>query len=406
MSAFLEKQLLYDLFQAYFDARKNKRNTINALAFEIDYERKLFELYEEIKNRKYKIGPSICFVIKEPTLREVFAANFRDRIVHHLVYNYISPFFERLFINDNYSCRIRKGTSYGIKRLDHFIRSCSRNYTRDCYILKLDIKGYFVSIDRLILDQKVKRVLSHYKNIINFDLDLVLYLLEKIIFNDPTQNCILKGKKENWESLPQDKSLFFTEKGKGLPIGNLTSQLFGNVYLNDFDHFVKYKLGIKYYSRYVDDFVIVHPDKEYLKSIIPQLRGYLKSNLYLEIHPKKIYLQHFSKGVNFLGVVIKPYRLYISNRIKGNFYQKVQYWNNFFAERWYKIIGEEIKQFLFSMNSYLGIMKYYNTYKLRKKILTQNLSVYFRNYIYSLNAYSLLKEIKQMGLEKKKYHNK
>jgi hypothetical protein len=374
-----DKQLLYDLFQAYFDARKNKRDTVNALNFEIDYERNLFKIYEKIKNRKYEINPSICFIIFKPVQKEVFAADFRDRIVHHLVYNYINQFFERLFINDNYNCRIGKGTSYGIKRLNHFIRSCSKNYSQDCYILKLDIKGYFMSIDRSILYQKVKRVLFRYKNIINFDLDLVLYLLEEIIFNDPTQNCILKGKKEDWKSLPQDKSLFFSKKGKGLPIGNLTSQLFGNVYLNDFDHFIKYKLGIKYYGRYVDDFVIVHPDKEYLKS-----------NFSLEIHPKKIYLQHFSKGVNFLGVIIKPHRTYIRNRIKGNFYKKIEYWNNFLLENQYKLTEEEIGLFLNSMNSYLEIMKHYNTYKLRKKSLTKNLLSHFDDYIYIENDYAKL----------------
>ena len=285
-----ENQLLEDLFQAYFDARKNKRSIINALSFEIDYERKIFDLYKEIRDKKYEIGPSICFVVKEPTLREIFAADFRDRIIHHLLYNYISPFFERLFINDSYSCRKKKGTLYGIKRVDHFIRSCSKNYAQDCYILKLDIKSYFMSIDHLILFQKVKETLFRYKDIINFDLDFVLGLLEKVIFNDPTKNCIIKGSKDDWKNLPKDKSLFFVSKNKGLPIGNLTSQLFGNIYLNDFDHFIKCKLKIKYYGRYVDDFVIVHSDKEYLKAIIPQLREYLKSNLSLDLHPKKIYL--------------------------------------------------------------------------------------------------------------------
>jgi len=393
MNTFYDKQLLYDLFQAYYDARKNKRNTINALAFEIDYERKLFELYEEIKNGKYEIGPSICFVIKEPTLREVFAADFRDRIVHHLIYNYISPIFERLFIYDSYSCRERKGTSGGIKRLDHFIRSCSQNYSHDCHILKIDIKGYFMSIDRSILYQKIEKILQRFKNSVNFDIDLVLQLIREVVFHDPTQNCVIRGRKDNWKELPKSKSLFFVGKNRGLPIGNLTSQLFGNVYLNDFDHFIKYHLGIKYYGRYVDDIVIVHEDKEFLKSIIPVLRKYLQSQLSLELHPDKVYLQHFSKGVNFLGTAIKPYRIYIRNRIKGNFWRKVQYWNKLLAEKRGQLIKEDIKQFLSSINSYLGIMKHYNTYKLRKKILTQNLSAHFRNYLYISGDYGKIAKI-------------
>lgn len=384
------KQLLYDLFRAYFDARKNKRNTINALSFEIDFERKLFELYREIKERRYKIRPSICFVIKEPMLREVFAADFRDRVVHHLIYNYISPFFERLFINDSYSCRVGKGTSYGIKRLDHFIRSCSRNYTRDCYILKLDIKGYFMSIDRSVLYQKIEKTLDRFRKMADFDIDLILYLIRRVIFHDSTKNCTIKGTRDNWKDLPKSKSLFCAGENKGLPIGNLTSQLFGNVYLNEFDYFIKHKLDCKYYGRYVDDLVIVHKDKEYLKSIIPLLKEYLQSNLFLELHSKKIYLQHFSKGVNFLGIVIKPYRIYIRNHIKGNFYQKIQYWNNLLIEKQCVLAKEDVKQFLSSVNSYLGIMKHYNTHKLRKKMLDQNLSTHFRNYVYISDDYGKL----------------
>jgi len=392
MNTFSDKQLLYDLFQAYYDARKNKRNTINALNFEIDYERKLFQLYEEIKNRTYKVGPSICFVIFKPVQREVFAADFRDRIVHHLICNYIGPIFERLFIYDSYSCREGKGTSCGIKRLDHFIRSCSQNYSQDCYILKIDIKGYFMSMDRSILYQKIEKTLQRFSNTVDFDTDLVLWLVRRVVFNDPTKNCFIRGKKENWQGLPENKSLFCAGKNKGLPIGNLTSQLFGNVYLNDFDYFSKHYLGIKYYGRYVDDIVIAHQDKEYLKSIVPRLRRYLRNELSLEFHRDKTYLQCFSMGVNFLGVVIKPYRIYIRNRIKGNFYQKIQYWNNLFMEKQALPAKEVIRQFLSSANSYLGIMKHYNTYKLRKKMLTQNLSAHFWNYFHILDNYGKLKK--------------
>jgi len=330
---FVGRQLLYDLFQAYYDARKNKRNTINALAFEIDYERKLFELYGDIKSGKYEIGPSICFIIFKPVQREVFAADFRDRIVHHFIYNYISPIFERLFIYDSYSCRMGKGTSRGIKRMNHFICSCSKNYSRPCHILKIDIKGYFMSIDRTILYKKIEKTLRRLKNKANFDIDFMLGLIRKVVFHDPKKNCIIKGRKSNWKGLPKNKSLFFADKNKGLPIGNLTSQLFGNVYLNDFDIFIKHLLRAKYYGRYVDDIVVVHQDREYLKSIIPFMEKYLRNNLFLELHPKKIYLQHFSKGVRFLGTVIKPYRIYIQNRVKGNFYQKIRYWNNLVTEK-------------------------------------------------------------------------
>lgn len=381
------KKLLYDLFQAYYDARRNKRSTINALEFELYYERKLFELYEEIKNRKYEISRSICFISFGLVQREIFAGDFRDRIVHHLIYNYISPIFERLFINDSYSCRTGKGTSYGIKRLAHFIRSCSRNYTQDCFVLKLDIKGYFMAMERSILYERVEKTLNCFREAVDFDVDLVLYLIRKVIFHDPTKHCIIKGTKEDWIGLPKSKSLFFAEENRGLPIGNLTSQLFGNIYLNDFDHFIKCKLRCRYYGRYVDDFVIVHRDLEYLKSIIPILKEYLQAHLLLEIHSKKIYLQHYSKGVDFLGVVIKPQRTYIRNRTKGNFYKKIQYWNNLLMQKQGKLSEEDLKRFLCSMNSYLGIMKHYQTYTIRKQMIKNRLSAGWRNLVLVKGGY-------------------
>jgi retron-type reverse transcriptase len=191
-------KITLDLFQAYFDARKNKRNTINALAFEKHLEANLFALANEIIERNYTPKPSICFIVDKPVKREIFAADFRDRVIHHFIYNYISPIFEKSFINDSYSCRKGKGTHYGIKRIDHFIRSCSQNYSKDCYILKLDIKGYFMAMSKSLLYQKVKNELIGTKNKLSFDLELVLYLIEKTIFNDPKENCIIKGTKEDW----------------------------------------------------------------------------------------------------------------------------------------------------------------------------------------------------------------
>jgi hypothetical protein len=382
------KNLLYDLFQAYYDARKNKRFTTNALSFEIDYESKLFLLYKELINETYKIGQSICFISFKPVKREIFAADFRDRIVHHLVYNYISPIFEKLFLNDIYSCRVGKGTSYGIKRVNHFIRSCSLNYKKDCYILKLDINGYFMSIDKHILYKKVEQNIKNYQKNDNFNNNFILRLIHKIIFNNPVKNCIIKGKREYWKGLPKSKSLFYSGENKGLPIGNLTSQLFANVYLNDFDHFVKYKLGCKYYGRYVDDIVIVHNDKEYLKSIISIIEKYLSKELLLKLHPKKIYLQHFSKGVSFLGTIIKPYRIYINNKTKGNFYKKIQFFKiQKEKENIYKLKDKRLN-FLSSINSYLGAMKNYNTYRLRKKMLMKNLLPNFYPCVYTFGSYN------------------
>jgi len=166
----------------------------------------------------------------------------------------------------------------------------------------------------------------------------------------------------------------------GLPIGNLTSQLFGNVYLNEFDHFIKRDLKIKYYGRYVDDLILIHPDKAYLQYCITEIRYYLKKELQLILHPDKIYLQHYSKGVKYLGTVIKPHRIYIANRSKGNFYTAITKHNK--VVRDHKPTKEEMTAFQSSMNSYLGLMKHYKTYRLRKTFIYNILSAWWLNRFY------------------------
>ncbi len=369
---------LWELFDAYYSCRSNKRNTINALAFELDYESNLIALYNIINSGDYYPSKSITFIVNKPVTREIFAAGFRDRVVHHWLIAKLNPLFEQQFINDSYACRIGKGTHFGVKRLDGFIKSCSKNYTTDCYILKLDIQGFFMHINRTILYEKLHDFVKLYYK--ENDKSLVLDLCQKIIFNDPKKNCIIKGNKSNWNDLPHNKSLFHSPKDCGLPIGNLTSQVFANFYMNAFDHFIKKELGIKYYGRYVDDFVIVHQDKDYLKSLLPVITNFLQSHLQLTLHPKKIYLQHYSKGVQFLGTVIKPNRIYIANRTKGNFYAAIQKQNAVVQNK--KPNRAEQHQFLSSMNSYLGIMKHYKTYRLRKKMLFKNLSGWWWNQAY------------------------
>jgi retron-type reverse transcriptase len=186
---------LEELFDAYFNCRSNKRNTANAIAFEVDYESNLVKLVEEINNGSYQIGRSIAFIVNKPVKREIFAANFRDRVVHHLIFNKLNPLFEKKFIHDSYSCRVGKGTHFGIQRINKFIRQCSANYTKDCYILKLDLQGFFMSINKNILFEKLEHFIQQkYKAP---DKELIIELCRKVIFNDPTQNCTIKGKRSN-----------------------------------------------------------------------------------------------------------------------------------------------------------------------------------------------------------------
>jgi len=180
--------------------------------------------------------------------------------------------------------------------------------------------------------------------------------------------------------LPETKSLFHSKPNCGLPIGNLTSQVFANFYMDSFDHYIKHDLKIRYYGRYVDDFVIVHESKEYLKTLIPNLSVFLQTYLQATVHPKKIYLQHYSKGVKFLGTVILPNRIYIANRTKSNFYEAIEKQNEIVSQ--HKPTKENQAAFLSSMNSYLGIMKHFRTYNQRKRMLFKNLSGWWWNYVY------------------------
>jgi len=315
--------LLTDLFTAYYCARKNKRNTTSQIRFERSLSDNLMRLYEDIVSGRYRVGRSMCFVIRDPVLREVFAASFRDRIVHHLLYNWLMPIFEPTFIYDSYSCREGKGTLFGIERLEHHTRSCSDNYRRECYILKLDVEGYFMNINRQRLYDTIESRLLKYssKHSLPFDLPLALRLLSLVIFNEPTKGCYRKGSIRDWDELPRSKSLFYASEGCGLPIGNLTSQLFSNIYLSALDHYIKRELKCKHYGRYVDDFCIVGNSSQELLSLIPLIRNFLSSCLGLNLHPRKINLTHVNKGVRFLGAVVKPYQRYIYpkclSRLKG-----------------------------------------------------------------------------------------
>jgi hypothetical protein len=176
--------------------------------------------------------------------------------------------------------------------------------------------------------------------------------------------------------------LFYAPAGKGFPIGNLTSQLFGNIYLNELDHFIKKDICINYYGRYVDDFVLVHPDKQYLLQCRNTIQQFLKEKLTLNLHPRKFYLQHFTKGVPFLGVFIKPFRLYIGKRAKYNFFDRVEKWNSLVEDRKGELKTENLELFRAQVNSYLGICSHYSTYKLRRKMIANKLDRYFEKYFY------------------------
>lgn len=220
-------------------------------------------------------------------MREIFAADFRDRIVHHLYYNYTHILFERSFIAESYSCIKGRGTHYGIKRLEHHIRSVSLNYTRKTYILKMDIKGYFMNIERKTLLKICFSIFERMRLRKSDEKDktwecklaypLIHYLSEIIIMNDPVKDCRRIGKTSDWDILPALRSLFHSPKGCGIPIGNLTSQLFSNVYMNEYDQFMKRGLRCKAFGRYVDDSFVVGRHKGELRSLAKTAAVFLTS---------------------------------------------------------------------------------------------------------------------------------
>lgn len=294
-----------DLVQAYFDCRKHKRNTSSALDFEQDLEHNLVKLYDDLQDGSYSPGKSICFVITRPKPREVWAADFRDRIVHHLFYNRISPRFYASFIHDSCACIPGRGTLYAAKRLESKIRSTTENWQKPCFYLKCDLANFFVAIDKNILHTQLAAKIPE---------PWWLQLADLILFHDPRLNFEFRGSAAAAEKVPAHKRLINHPSHLGLPIGNLSSQFFANIYLNALDQFIKHKIGAKHYIRYVDDFVILHESPQWLNDALAQINAFLPAKLNAKLNPKKTILQPVDRGVDFVGQVIKPWQRYTRKR--------------------------------------------------------------------------------------------
>ena len=358
--------ITYDsLENAYRDCRRNKASSANAIAYEMFYEANLFRLRDEINARTYTPQESIAFIVTKPVQREIFAANFRDRVVHHWIALRIEPLLEKAFIGESFNCRKEKGTLAGILYLSDAIRQKSENYTRDCWVLKYDLKGFFMSINReRVTDKLCCFIEEKYQG---EDKDTLLFLCRQILLNAPEKNCKIKGSWSEWDGLPADKSLFTVPDGFGLPIGNLTSQLVANFLLNDADHYCKEVLGLDI-DRYVDDTASVDTDKDKMLAAMPLIRQYLWETAGAIIHPHKFYLQHYTKGVKFIGAVVKKDRLYLANRTVGNAYKRLYKFNEL-AEADPKFARKQAEYFVSCMNSYLGLMRHYNEYGLRRNFV-------------------------------------
>lgn len=347
-----ENRLQISLFVAYMDARKGgKRRTADEHRFELNADANLKILRKAILNKTYLPSRSRAHIIHNPVIREIFAASFIDRVVHHLLFGSVYEWWDRHLIDDAYSCRLGKGTKYGIERLDYHIRSASKNYKEKVWVLKLDIQGYFMSLPRKKLYERaiwgLERQFNGREDSKEFE--LLKYLWFVIIFDDPTHGAKKVGDLEGWRRLPASKSLFKQLAGVGIVIGNLTSQLLSNIYLDQLDRFIMYKLGYKHYGRYVDDFYIVVTKDQLpqLKRDIKAIERFLKT-LGLTLHPRKRMLQESSKGVPFLGVVVYHNHIVPGKRMMKNAKKA-------FREVEAGMRGQE------SVISYMGHMKHMNS---------------------------------------------
>lgn len=318
---------LENIFQAWSEFRKGKAKRLDVQLFERNLEDNLFELQQRLKNKTYRHGSYQSFYVNDPKQRHIHKAIVADRVIHHLLYTFLYNIFDKSFIYDSYSCRLNKGTHKAVSRLVKFTRIVSKNYTNPCWALKLDIQKFFASIDHEVplnlLKEKIK------------DEDMI-WLLEQII-----------------DSFYSDKG-----EGKGMPLGNLTSQVFANIYLNELDQFVKHELKVKYYLRYADDFLFLSKDKGLLSSYIDALRQFLSNELKLELHPKKIIFRKLEWGIDFLGYIVLPHYILPRTKTRRRIFKKLKE----------KVSLENFDQ---SLQSYLGYLGHASSFKITQELKNQ-----------------------------------
>ncbi len=304
------------------------------------FEHNALQLLRALRTFSYQPGGYESFYIYEPKKRMISKAPFRDRVVHHMLINVIGPLFERRFIFDSYANRVGKGTHAAIRRLQQFMRQAK-------YVLKIDLRQYFPSIDHEILKQLIRRVIGDAET---------LWLIDKIIDGSNPQV------ETNWY-FPGDDLFTPFERRRGLPIGNLTSQFFANVYLNAFDHFVKEQLRCRFYLRYVDDAALLDDSPDYLQSLLPRLQRYC-DDFRLKLYFEKCQIRPIHSGQRFLGQMVYPrYRLLPPENVR-RFARRLRRFQKSFLHG--KIALPEIRQ---SLMSWLGHAGQANTWALRRALM-------------------------------------
>ena len=317
---------------AYKKARKYKTLRPCVLEFEENLSENLDTLRVELLFHSYKPKPLKTFILRDPKTRKISKSDFRDRVIHHALCNIIEPFFEKMFIHDSYANRKGKGTLKAIHRFEYFRKRLSQNNTSQVFILKSDIRHYFDEVDHSILLKIIGKKVNDPK---------VLWLIRRVLSN------------------------YSTSEGKGMPLGNLTSQFFANVYLNELDQFVKHRITAKNYVRYVDDFVILHNSEQQLTEWKGKIAGFLREKLLLDLHPEKTRIISSGHGVDFLGLKIFSFHKIMKKRNVRSFKKKL----NLVCEKFDngEITYDEVYDFL---EGWVAYAKNADTYNLRRKVMS------------------------------------
>ncbi len=299
---------------------RGKRKRKDVSRFSIKIADNIIGLHNDLSSKTYKHGFYHAFKINDPKPRDIHKASVRDRVLHHAIFRILYSYFEKKFIFDSYSCQVNKGTHKAINRFRKLSRAVSVNNTKTCWVLKCDIRKFFANIDHQVL----KDILWKY-----IEDENILWLLGVVIDSFHTGS----------------------QKEVGLSLGNVTSQLLINVYMNEFDQFAKRELKVKYYIRYCDDFVVLHRDKSYIENLIPQVSDFLRGELKLSLHSDKVFIEKLSSGIDFLGWVHFPHHRVLRTATKRRMFKRIRCNNS--------------KE---TIASYLGLLKHGNTYKLIQRI--------------------------------------
>ncbi len=360
---------------AYRQCRKRKRNKVRTCLYEQQLLDNLLLTSQQLQNLSWQPLPPVVFTVLKPKAREVCAAQFADRVVHHLLFNYLEPLLEKELIYDVASNRKGKGTHFAVNRLKGFMQKYS-GISSGGYFLQLDIRNFFYSVHQHILIAQLQQKLSKWANKGNITKALakqLLWLTQQVVhqsinYSVAGESCIRLGSAAEFNRIPKHKRLESVPVGQGLPIGNLTSQLLANLYLNDLDQFVKHQLKCKHYVRYVDDFVLCHSNKQQLREWHLQIAEFLQQRLKLHLKPQ-FTLAPIDNGADFLGYIVRPHYTLVRKRVLGNFHEKMQWFERCIVKPQNQGVlldlhPDNVKKLRATLASYWGHFKHANSYRL------------------------------------------